>query len=42
MIHSDFSKVSLDEMMEIYSSVGWTKHTKEIIKQIFEASNVIA
>jgi ribosomal protein S18 acetylase RimI-like enzyme len=41
-IHSDFSKVSLDEMKEIYSSVGWTKHTIEIIKQIFEASNVIA
>jgi ribosomal protein S18 acetylase RimI-like enzyme len=41
-IHSDFSKVNLDEMKEIYSSVGWTKHTKEIIKQVFEASNVIA
>ncbi|NYE07535.1 ribosomal protein S18 acetylase RimI-like enzyme [Bacillus niacini] len=41
-IHSDFSKLSLDEMKEIYSSVGWTKHTIEIIKQIFEASNVIA
>jgi hypothetical protein len=39
-IHSDFSKVNLDEMKEIYSSVGWTKHTKEIIKQVFEASNV--
>ena len=41
-IHSDFSKVNLEEMKEIYSSVGWTKHTKEIIKQVFEASNVIA
>ncbi|MDM5326207.1 GNAT family N-acetyltransferase [Neobacillus sp. CF12] len=41
-IHSDFSKVNLDEMKEIYSSVGWTKHIKEIIKQVFEASNVIA
>jgi ribosomal protein S18 acetylase RimI-like enzyme len=41
-IHSDFSKVNLNEMKEIYSSVGWTKHTKEIIKQVFEASNVIA
>ncbi|WP_306460587.1 hypothetical protein [Bacillus sp. AFS073361] len=41
-IHSDFSKVNLDEMKEIYSSVGWTKHTNEIIKQVFEASNVIA
>jgi len=41
-IHSDFSKVNLDEMKGIYSSVGWTKHTKEIIKQVFDASNVIA
>lgn len=41
-IHSDFSKVNLDEMKEIYSSVGWAKHTKEIIKQVFEASKVIA
>ena len=40
-IHSDFSKLNLDEMKEIYSSVGWTKHTKEIIKQVFEVSNVI-
>jgi ribosomal protein S18 acetylase RimI-like enzyme len=29
-------------MMQIYTSVGWTKHTKEIIKQVFEASNVSA
>jgi len=41
-IHSDFSNVNLDEMKEIYSSVGWKKHTKEIIRQVFEASNVIA
>ncbi|WP_044748437.1 GNAT family N-acetyltransferase [Bacillus alveayuensis] len=41
-IHSDFSNANLDEMKEVYRSVGWTKHTKEIIKQVFEASNVIA
>lgn len=41
-IHSDFSRVNLDEMKEIYASVGWTKHSKEIIKQVFEASNVFA
>lgn len=41
-IHSDFSIVNLDEMKEIYTSVGWTKHSNEIIKQVFEASNVIA
>lgn len=33
---------NLDEMQEIYDSVGWTKHTIEIIKQVFEASNVFA
>ncbi|MEB6549014.1 GNAT family N-acetyltransferase [Heyndrickxia sporothermodurans] len=41
-IHSDFSKVNLEEMKEIYTSVGWTKHSEEIIKQVFEASNVLA
>ncbi|NNV08086.1 GNAT family N-acetyltransferase [Geobacillus sp. C56-T2] len=41
-IHSDFSNANLDEMREVYCSVGWTKHTNEIIKQVFEASNVIA
>ncbi|MDN4491924.1 GNAT family N-acetyltransferase [Ureibacillus sp. BA0131] len=29
-------------MKDIYASVGWTKHTKEIIKHVFEASNVNA
>lgn len=41
-INSDFSTANLHEMMEVYASVGWTKHTNEIIKQVFEASNVIA
>ncbi|MED1470634.1 GNAT family N-acetyltransferase [Bacillus salipaludis] len=41
-IHSDFSNANLDEMKEVYVSVGWTKHSNEIIKQVFEASNVIA
>lgn len=41
-IHSDFSRANLDEMKEIYVSVGWTRHSKEIIKQVFEASNVFA
>jgi hypothetical protein len=41
-IHCDFSNANLDEMKEIYCSVGWTKHTTEIIKKVFEASNVIA
>jgi hypothetical protein len=29
-------------MKEVYESVGWTKHTEEVIQQVFEASNVIA
>ena len=29
-------------MKEIYLSVGWMKHTNEIIRQVFEASNVVA
>ncbi|MGG3641542.1 GNAT family N-acetyltransferase [Bacillus gobiensis] len=41
-IHSDISNVNLDEMREIFRSVGWTKHTNETINQVFEASNVIA
>ncbi|WHX98082.1 GNAT family N-acetyltransferase [Neobacillus sp. DY30] len=41
-IHSDFTKVNLDEMKDIYVSVGWTKHSNEMIKQVFEASNVFA
>jgi len=40
-IHGDFSNANLDEMREVYQSVGW-RHTNEIIKQVFEASNVIA
>ncbi len=41
-IHSDFSDANLDEMKEVYASVGWKKHTNEIIQQVFEASNIIA
>ncbi|MDP4105262.1 MAG: GNAT family N-acetyltransferase [Bacillota bacterium] len=41
-INRDFSTANLDEMKEVYASIGWTKHTNEIIKQVFEASNVIA
>ncbi|MGX6444852.1 GNAT family N-acetyltransferase [Neobacillus sp. K501] len=41
-ILSDISKANLDEMLDIYASVGWSKHTKEIIQQVFEASNVFA
>ncbi|MGD7050757.1 GNAT family N-acetyltransferase [Rossellomorea marisflavi] len=41
-IHSHFDSANLDEMREVYASVGWMKHTNEVIRQVFEASNVIA
>lgn len=41
-IHSDFSSANIDEIKEIYSSVGWKKHNKELISKVFKASNVIA
>ena len=34
-IQSDFSNANLDEMRGIYCSVGWTKHSNEIIKLTF-------
>lgn len=41
-IQSDFTNVNIEEMKEVYASVGWLKHTNEVIQQVFEASNVIA
>lgn len=41
-IHSEFSNANLDQMREVYCSVGWVKHSNEIIQQVFEASNVVA
>jgi ribosomal protein S18 acetylase RimI-like enzyme len=41
-IHSDFANANLNEIKEVYASVGWMKHTNEIIRQVFEASNVVA
>ncbi|GER66553.1 hypothetical protein BpJC7_15290 [Weizmannia acidilactici] len=36
-ILDDFSQANLDEMVEIYQSVGWNNHTKAIITQVFQA-----
>ncbi|WHY94567.1 GNAT family N-acetyltransferase [Neobacillus cucumis] len=41
-IHSDFANANLDEIKDVYASVGWTKHTNAIIRQVFETSNVVA
>lgn len=41
-IHSDYANANINEIEEVYASAGWTKHTNEVIRQVFEASNVIA
>jgi ribosomal protein S18 acetylase RimI-like enzyme len=41
-IHRDLSNANWQEMKEVYESVGWTKHTQEVIQQVFKASNIIA
>jgi ribosomal protein S18 acetylase RimI-like enzyme len=41
-IQSEFANANLDEIKDVYASVGWMKHTNEIIRQVFEASNVVA
>ena len=39
-IHSGLSHEDIEGMREVYHSVGWTKHTNQIIKQIFHTSQV--
>lgn len=41
-ICENMKQANLTEMREVYASVGWMKHTNDRIKQVFEASNVIA
>jgi ribosomal protein S18 acetylase RimI-like enzyme len=40
-IYNDLSRANWEEMKEVYHSVGWSKHTHELIKKVFEASHVI-
>jgi len=42
LIKNHFSIEQLEEMKKIYHLVGWNRHNKEIIKQIFENSNLVA
>lgn len=37
-IHNDLASASLGDLQDVYASVGWTKHTPDIIKKVFEAS----
>ncbi|MDP4553479.1 GNAT family N-acetyltransferase [Alkalihalobacillus macyae] len=30
----------LEEMKEVYQSVGWIKHSNDVIKQVFDASDI--
>jgi ribosomal protein S18 acetylase RimI-like enzyme len=40
-IKEEFCSSDLEEMKEVYQSVGWMKHSAEVIKQVFESSSVI-
>ncbi|MFL8938268.1 GNAT family N-acetyltransferase [Rossellomorea oryzaecorticis] len=40
-IKEEFHTDDLEEMKAVYQSVGWMKHSPEVIKQVFESSNVI-
>jgi ribosomal protein S18 acetylase RimI-like enzyme len=40
-IHNDLSKANWEEMKEVYHSLGCRKQSNDIIKKVFEASNVI-
>uniref|UniRef100_UPI0035576207 GNAT family N-acetyltransferase n=1 Tax=Alicyclobacillus tolerans TaxID=90970 RepID=UPI0035576207 len=37
-LHNDFASANLDEMQQVYASVGWMKHTTDIISTVFSAS----
>jgi ribosomal protein S18 acetylase RimI-like enzyme len=37
-LHHDCSLANLDEMQQIYSSVGWKRHDTEIIRKILASS----
>lgn len=42
LVCNNFACANLEEMREVYASVGWKKHSPKVIQQVFEASNVIA
>ncbi|MGE6206334.1 GNAT family N-acetyltransferase [Guptibacillus hwajinpoensis] len=39
-IQEDVFVEDLEEMKEVYQSVGWMKHTNDVIRQVFDASNI--
>lgn len=38
--HDDFSRVKAEELKQVYHSVGWKKHSEEVIEKIFTGSQV--
>jgi ribosomal protein S18 acetylase RimI-like enzyme len=40
IIEETINVEDLAEMKEVYMSVGWMKHSEEVIRQVFESSNV--
>ncbi len=41
-IERNLQNADWNRMKEIYESVGWAKHTEEIIQRVFQASNIVA
>ncbi|MGA9290827.1 MAG: GNAT family N-acetyltransferase, partial [Anaerobacillus sp.] len=39
-IQEDIFVKDLEEMKEVYQSVGWMKHTNDVIKRVFDASDI--
>ncbi|WP_064090921.1 GNAT family N-acetyltransferase [Rossellomorea aquimaris] len=39
-IQDDLFIEDIEGVKEVYHSVGWMKHTNDVIKQVFDASNV--
>lgn len=41
-IHNRFDPNKLDEICAVYKSVGWLKHTNEVITMIFQRSDIVS
>jgi ribosomal protein S18 acetylase RimI-like enzyme len=41
IFHENLTNINWKEMKEVYESVGWMKHTTEVIQTVYKASNVV-
>jgi ribosomal protein S18 acetylase RimI-like enzyme len=41
-IHNEFDSDKLDEIRAVYHSVGWMKHSNELIKKVFQRSDIVS